>query len=507
MRLADRLAADPAFEVETLLALDEREEFPTAACRRLDELGLPAQYVPARYGGTLREFPDLLDAVAAVAGRDLTVAVAHAKTFLGAVSVWVAGDRDQAQRLAARVLAGAPVCWALTEPGHGADLLAGELTATRAGAGWRLDGAKTTINNATRGELACVLARTDPAGGPRGFSLFLVDKRAVTGHGCAPKLRTHGIRGADISGLSFAGTELPADALVGAVGGGVETVSRALQLTRILCTGLSLGAGARALRLAVAFATDRRRYGRRVIELPLARRTLGEAVATLWLAEAVAVTAARAAHTLPGELAVLSPVAKALVPTLVDGVLGRLGELLGVRGYLAGEFEKLERDHRIVAIFDGSTAVNRAALISQFPLLARGRGGALGDTARLDAPLGELDPGRLRLAAHGCGLVADLAPAAREFPPAARFAAVAGEVTAEVAAYRPARDLPAAAFTLAERYELVVAGAACLQLWRHDPALDDAWLTACLTRVLDLLTGAQSDYDVVDGAGLRLVAA
>ena len=64
--------------------------------------------------------------------------------------------------------------------------------------------------------------------------------------------------------------------------------------------------------------------------------------------------------------------AKSFVPTLVDGVIADLGELLGARAFLDdvyadGAFPKLERDHRIIAIFDGSTAVNRNALINQFP--------------------------------------------------------------------------------------------------------------------------------------------
>jgi alkylation response protein AidB-like acyl-CoA dehydrogenase len=490
------------FDPAVLTALDEREQFPAEAARRLDQLGLPRHYVPVRYGGALHDLPELLGLVAAVAGRDLTLAVAHAKTFLGAVSVWVAGDDRQARRMAERVAGGAAVCWALTEPGHGADLLAGEVTAVPDRGGWRLDGTKWTVNNATRGELACVLARTDPAGGPRGFSLFLVETRDEPAVRPLPKIRTHGIRGADISGFTLRAARVPASALVGRLGGGMETVTRALQLTRVLCTGLSVGAAARAVRIASGFAAQRQLYGRTLAELPLARRTLGTAVASMWVAEAVATVAARSAHTRPGELSVLSPVAKALVPSLVDGLLAELGELLGVRGYLTGEFEKLERDHRIVAIFDGSTAVNRAALARQFPLLARA-GVPDHATGRLAEPLDELDPAGLRLVAHrGCGLVAAVPAlvAAAGTDLASRFGALAAAVRAELAAHEPARELEPEAFTLAERYELVVAGAACLQLAEHNPdRLDAGWLAACLTRVLQLL-GEPVDGTPLDAA-------
>lgn len=128
------------------------------------------------------------------------------------------------------------MAWGLTEPGGGSDLLAGSLTATRHGSGWRLSGRKWPVNNATRGNLMCVLARTEPGGGSRGFSLFLIDKRATPAGTVRPlpKMPTHGIRGADISGLEFDGARVPAHALVGKVGGGIELVLKSLQLTRIV---------------------------------------------------------------------------------------------------------------------------------------------------------------------------------------------------------------------------------------------------------------------------------
>lgn len=157
-----------AFRPADLAGLDEREEFPAAACGVLDAFGLNDHYVPAAFGGELRDYTDLMQLLRTVARRDLTVAVAHGKTFLGAAPVWVAGGADQAAALGALIADGAVVSWGLTERAHGSDLLAGELTATPENGGWRLNGEKWLINNATRGGLICVLARTDPAGGPRG---------------------------------------------------------------------------------------------------------------------------------------------------------------------------------------------------------------------------------------------------------------------------------------------------------------------------------------------------
>ncbi|MGW2332239.1 acyl-CoA dehydrogenase family protein [Streptomyces sp. NPDC001700] len=515
------------FRPADLAGLDQREEFPAAACQVLDGFGLNDHYVPTAFGGQLRDFTDLLQLLRTVARRDLTVAVAHAKTFLGAASVWVAGRADQAAELGGLIGEGAVVSWGLTERAHGSDLLAGELSATPDAGGWRLNGEKWLINNATRGGFICVLARTEPAGGPRGFSLFLVDKRdlAADAYSTLPKVPTHGIRGADISGIAFHDTAIPGSALVGEVGAGIETVLKALQLTRTASTALSLGAGDTALRLGVDYARNRRLYGRTLGDLPRVRRIIGEVYATQLLAEATGLVAARSAQALTGEMSVVSAVAKALIPDLAQTVLDRVSELLGVRSFLTEEyadglFAKLERDHRVVAIFDGNTAVNRNALIDQFPVLGagyrRGRRDEAGVTAAtsLAAPLEEFTAGGLSLLAMGGGsLVQSLPDAVARIAEQAdrgllprQVAALAEQVkgvadalhTEFAALRRTPQDVPPTAFVLAERYELCFAAAACLHLWLNNPrsAEDEQppsiwrnalWLQATLRTVLTRL--------------------
>ncbi|MBT2398896.1 acyl-CoA dehydrogenase family protein [Streptomyces sp. ISL-100] len=511
----------PSFRPAYLAELDRREEFPAAACKVLDDFGLNEYYVPAGAGGSLRDYTELLQLLRTVARRDLTVAVAHGKTFLGGASVWVAGSSEQAAHLGDLITDGAVVSWGLTERHHGSDLLAGELMATPIADTWRLTGEKWLINNATRGRAVCVLARTAREGGPRGFSLFLVDKQRLADGSWStlPKVPTHGIRGADISGIEFHDAQVPGTALVGEAGDGIETVLKALQLTRTTCVALSLGAVDTALRIGLDYARDRSLYGRRLIELPRIRRILGRVSAERLVAEAAGIVAVRSIHALTGEMSVTSAVAKALVPDLVQGAVDRVAELLGVRGFLTkayadGVFAKLERDHRVVSIFDGNTAVNRNALIDQFPLLAAGYRRRRCDAAGvrhatdLGAPPPEFAPGRLALlSSGGCSLVQSLPDAVARV----RAQAAEGLLPRQVAALadrirqatdtlheelatrqRSARTVPSAAFARAERYELCYAAAACLQLWLGNMPLPEArgeqptvwhdglWLQACL---------------------------
>jgi alkylation response protein AidB-like acyl-CoA dehydrogenase len=505
--LAEAAGADGPFAPAALAELDQLEALPAEACRTLDELGLADHYVPARLGGKLLDHLGSSLMIRAVARRDLTVAIAHAKTFLGAVSVWLAGSESQCRWLAAEIRAGRLVAWGLTERDHGSDLFACELAATPHDEAWRLDGEKWLINNATRAELVCILARTSPRGGPLGFSLFLVDKRRLESgvYGCLPKVRTHGIRGADISGIRFTGAAVPAGALVGDVGRGLYVVLKSLQLTRTVCTVLSLGAADHALRIAAQFTRA---------PAQLTPRILGEAVALRLLAEATSILALRGLEAFPEEMSVIAAVAKGFVPTAVDLLLGRLGPMLGAAAFVAdppphGGFEKLERDHRIVALFDGSTAVCQAALIAQFPALAEGYGTTaardrLASASCLASPLPEFDPTALRLSSPGCTLLAALPEliaelrgltASGELPGrvlelAITLESATAELHRELGAIVPSvRQIPTAHFALARRYELCFAGAACLNLWAHNAVLrsDTAWLEGAMVVVLRLL--------------------
>jgi alkylation response protein AidB-like acyl-CoA dehydrogenase len=516
----DRGLGDPhdplqAFSFARCQELDEREEFPTEICRRLDGLGLARGYVPADLGGELRSYEELAALVRLVARRDLTVAVAHVGTFLGAASVWLAGRPEQAADLAREVAAGSVVSLALSEREHGSDLLANRVQTSADEHWYRISGEKWLIGNASRGQLVCVLARTEPVGGPRGFSLLLVDKRRLApgSYRCLPAVRTVGIRGADISGIEFLEAEVPADALVGAAGSGLETVLKCLQLTRTLCGALSLGTADHALRLAVRNSAPSG-----------PNPALAAAYADLLVAEAVTLVAARAVHALPAELSVASAAVKAFVPTLVEQLIADLARELGPALLLAepteaDSFQKLERDHHIMSIFDGNTAVNLNALVNQFDALARGYRRARVDQAglaaatTLSAPLPPADTSRLELfSRHGSSLVQSLPTALEQLtdprfaPFTAQLAEEAEQLHAEMADLRPtAREVPAMAYELARRYTVLFAAAGCVQLWLHNRTADDSpfwrdgdWLRAALIRLLgQLRPGGDLPADLV----------
>lgn len=522
-------------------ALDARDAFPERAVAKLNSVGLQRHYIPDRDGGELVDYALAGQLIRRVAAVDLTVAVAHGKTYLGGVCVWIAGSQVQRTALARIIADGGAVSWALTERDHGSDLLAGEVVADVAvvgsARGYRLTGEKWLINNATRGVALCVLARTSPAAGPRGYSLFLVDKTDVDPGSVhpLPKELTHGIRGADISGIRFDDTFVAEDTMVGEVGYGVEIVLSAMQLTRTMCCYLSLGASDHALSIAGGFVLGRELYGRPLLDLPAAREAVADAVSMHALAEAFTTFAARSAHALPQEHSLIAAAAKYLVPTVIEDSLTVLRRLTGARALIIGSTDsgtlaKVERDHRIVSLFDGNTMVNLTTLVTQFPILF-GRTvdsrpdeiRSLRTVADLSAALPAFDPEKLSLVSKrgltvlrclgGVAASAELTvglptAVAHEVHRAVTVLAAEVEKLASETALIPRQPIETSveAFDAAERLAVCIAGAAATTLWLHsrdlpamrdDPLWADAlWLRLALSAALDRLGYGNDRADV-----------
>ncbi|CAI0732432.1 Acyl-CoA dehydrogenase, short-chain specific [Serratia rubidaea] len=526
-----RQEAEQACNRERLMQQDNDAAFPAETVAWLNRQGAQLLYLPAQHGGKLRGLEQITQLWRALAGIDLTVAIGHGKTFLGAVCVWLGGTPQQIAQIRQALLAHEPLAWGLTERGRGADLMATQTTATRQASGWRLQGEKWLINNATRGHIITVLANTgDAPGGARNLSVLLVDTRRLP-PGCwrhLDKVNTYGIRGADISGQRWQDAPLPAEALVGEAGQGLELTLRALQLTRTACCGLSVGALDAGIKLTLELVQQHRLYGRRMIELDTVQTLLAESTTVAWLSEVTAWVAARHAGYLPQEMSVISALAKAAIPSLVAQQLTRLEEQMGARGfvsdlYAGGAFQKLIRDHQIVPIFDGSTIVNRVALVPQLPTLIRHFKKGTADLAALDQ-LAQLDapqPEALPLASltifsrNGCSLVQALpalierlqqrhAEAAEDMGLNAllgELLRVSRQTVDELAAAPLAWPaVPQPVLQGLQRYEWLFIAACCLLFWLNNPALQHApgrrrhWLPLCLhliARHLDLAAGPE----------------
>jgi alkylation response protein AidB-like acyl-CoA dehydrogenase len=530
-RLGDPLDPATVFSFARSLEYDERDEFPAPLIALVQDFKLQEYFVPSACGGKLESFEEALCLMRVVSRRDLTVAIALGQTFLGAMHVWIKGSEEQKARVSQLIRQGKLMAFALTERTHGGDILAGEVHARATDGGYLLSGEKWLINNAKKAEALTVFARTDPKGGARGFSVFLVEKSRLRPHefSVLPKVKTHGIRGADISGIRFNSAFLPVNSLIGELGSGFETALRTLSVTRILCAAFSLGAVDTALRATLDFALNRRIFGGTVFDIPHARRLLLESFVDLLICECVARAAARAIHVIPDQSSVWSAITKYFVPVTAERAVQTLGVVLGARFYLredhwSGIFQKLLRDNAVVGLFDGSTEVSLGMLTLQLVRVLAARRPTLSHPIRSGAGVEKLfsmgeslppfDPDKLELTAHGRNTLLDSLPLALDqLETGLVVDGTAADVIEELGRQtrltvnelsNEAQTLSALlrrdgqvhknaeTFDVAKRYCALHAAVACLQYWLPNrrqlpvPFAGGEWVVLAMQRLLGL---------------------
>lgn len=378
--LGDPLQASNQMSFQQTAELDEAEQFPQDAISWLYRWGLQDYYVPKNCGGKFTSFEEFVAFVRVLSRRDLNISIAFTTLFWSFLT-WMAGTDEQKQKLSQLIREEhTTMCLAYSERAHGSDLVGGSVIATKVEGGYRLNGEKWPINRATRSGITFVLARTDLESTNRGLTLFMVEKSQLnpSEYYNLPKIKTHGIRAADMSGIGFSNCFVPEHMILGQEGQGLELALKGFQITRALCAAFSQGAADTALRTTLNFAIERRLYNKTVIDMPHARRTLAHAFIDMLICDCVNIGAARGFHVAPQQFSVWSAVDKYFVPVTLEQVMKDTSVVLGSRFYMrdehdCGVFQKMLRDSAIISMFDGSSVVNLHALILQRRQLARTR--------------------------------------------------------------------------------------------------------------------------------------
>ncbi|MFD7169993.1 acyl-CoA dehydrogenase family protein [Streptomyces violascens] len=479
--LGDPDDADNPYGYAAAVDRDERDAFPAELCRTLCDAGFHLNYLPKEWGGSFESFDRSLTLVRAAARRDVNVMPGTMFSIIAATCLQLHGTDAQREKVAAILRRGGAVAFALTEADHGSELLANEVLYADS----QLTGEKWLVGNGLRAEALYVVARTGSRG-PGAFSALLIDLDSAPEEHLVrvPAPRTGGMRGIDLARIRFEALPVPADALVGRPGEGLEVAVKAQQAVRLMSMAGSLGIADTALRLTHGFAAGRR-FGRSLLnEVPYARRELAVASAALIAADAVALAAARGVHGLPGAFSVWGPVAKHVVAEAADDLVRRCGGVLATRSVLrdgapgAGIFQKLQRDSAVVRVIDASPLANLRSFAGQLPTMLRSCAATGVDEVaavlRFENPLPPYLPERLDLVTRGLDpIVGGLADVAADVPGPPEVAVLLAELNRAVAALaeqadaarRPDAD-PNALADLAERYAWLHGAAACVHLWR-----------------------------------------
>ncbi|TDD71414.1 acyl-CoA dehydrogenase family protein [Actinomadura rubrisoli] len=360
------------FSYRAIVEAEERDEIPPGAVDAVRAWGFPAYLVPSGLGGRLTTLEELFFVTRGISRRSVTVAVMYGSGLLAVNPVWLWGSARQRETVADGVLRGDLACFGVSEADHGSDVMASQAQARSEGEDLVLNGTKWPVGNATRGRFVTTYAKT----GSRDFSLLLVDKRELAPQcwSVLPPVRTVGLRGHDLSGVAFTDARVSADCVIGRRGSGLVQTLKTLQITRTAIAALSVGTMDAVVRIGMEYSRQRTLYGADIYRIPVIRDHLVKTHLDLLIAECVAIPVSRALTVAPQRLSLWSSIVKYFVPVLGEEVVASIGTVLAARGYLRegvahGVFQKLQRDHAIASIFEGTTHVNLANVAGQLPFL------------------------------------------------------------------------------------------------------------------------------------------
>jgi alkylation response protein AidB-like acyl-CoA dehydrogenase len=190
------------------------------------------------------------------------------------------GTPEQKQRILPKLASGEMIgAIAMSEPAAGSDLQAVRTSAVKQADGsYVLNGSKTFITNGWHADLVIVVAKTDPAAGAKGTSLFLVE-RGMPGFEKGKRLKKLGLKAQDTSELFFNDVHLPPDSLLGGPaqeGRGFICLMEQLPWERLQIAISAVAASQAAIDQTVAYVKERQVFGQPVAAYQNTRYTLAE---------------------------------------------------------------------------------------------------------------------------------------------------------------------------------------------------------------------------------------
>ncbi len=346
--------------------LDKEHLFPTETLRELSGLGMLGPTIPEKYGGapvTKVAYNLMLEELAwACASTSVTVAV-HTSVAATPIVNW--GSDAVKERFLPRLASGEWIgCFALTEPQAGSDVAGLATTAVRQGDHYVLNGQKVFITNGNHAGSAIVAAKTDPKAGHKGISLFAVEAswKGFGKDGAEDKL---GLCGSDTARLSFTDLHAPKENLLGREGDGFKQLMTTLNGSRVSIGAQGVGIAQRAFDESVAYAKERRQFGRPIADNQAIQWKLAdmdvriEAARLLYLKAAAALDAG---HLTPE----MGSRAKVFASETATWATIQAVQIHGGNGYTTDyPVERLMRDAKVTEIYEGTSEIQRLVIARQ----------------------------------------------------------------------------------------------------------------------------------------------
>ena len=347
---------------------DKKSDFPHPILAKAREIGLVNPLIPEEYGGPGLSPIDMILVIEEFAWGCTGIAVAVIViNSLTAEPIILAGNQAQKKRYLG-MLSGELGSYCVTEPNAGSDMASLRTRADKVGIGYKLNGQKTWISNASEASLFVVFAKTDPKAGHRGISAFIVD-RNLPGVEVSKKLPKMGQRATDCCEVIFNQVELSPEALLGKEGEGFKLAMRVFDHSRPVIAALGVGLSQRALDESIRFAKEREAFNQSIINF----QAIGFKIAEMGMRTQASrlLTYNAAWKSACGDRNTIeASYAKTFASDTAMWAATEAVQIHGGYGY-SEEYplEKLMRDAKVLQIYEGTNEIQRLVMVRELSKL------------------------------------------------------------------------------------------------------------------------------------------
>jgi alkylation response protein AidB-like acyl-CoA dehydrogenase len=341
---------------------DHSGTFPFEAVKKMGALGMMGMMVPTDYGGANAGAVSYSLAVQEIAYACASTAVTMSVTNLSQDPLLKFGSEYQKEKYLGPLARGEVLgAFAITEPGAGSDPGSMTMRAEDKGEYYLVNGTKVFITNGGYADIIMLIARTGAEKANRGLSAFIVEK-GVPGFSVGSEEDKMGLRASNTVELIFEDCTIPKENILGREGFGFKIAMVALDSGRIGIASQSLGIARACLDEATQYAKTRKQFGRNIASFQAIQWMLADTATEIEAAHWLTLLAAdRKDQGIP--FTKEASMAKLFASEMSNRAAYRCLQVHGGYGYMKEyKIERLYRDARVTALYEGTSEVQRIVI-------------------------------------------------------------------------------------------------------------------------------------------------
>ncbi len=342
---------------------DQTAHFPREAVTELGKLGFMGMTVPPEWGGTGADYVSYAVAIEEIAAGDGAVStIMSGHNSVGCMPLVKYGSPAQKEKFLQPMARGEMLsCFCLTEPQSGSDAGNIKTRAEHRHGGYVINGTKAFVTSGKNANVALVFAVTDPERGKDGISCFIVETYRQ-GYRIGRVEKKMGQGASDTCAVHCEELWVPLDNRLGEEGDGYRIALSNLEGGRIGIAAQAVGMARAAYEMALAYAQERRSFGKIIYEHQAVAFRLAEMATSLEAARQLVHYAAALRSTGQPCLKEAS-MAKLFATEAAERVCSDAIQTLGGAGYITDYgVERIYRAVRVAKIYEGTNDIQRMVI-------------------------------------------------------------------------------------------------------------------------------------------------